>query len=53
MGIIIFVFNKIGVWLDANYTNEKVYYYKIFTMLGVFISLYNVYRQVNQIGKNS
>ena len=53
MGIIIFIFNKIGVWLDANYTNEKVYYYKIFTMLGVFISLYNVYRQVNQIGKNS
>ncbi|WP_309607922.1 AtpZ/AtpI family protein [Flavobacterium sp.] len=53
MGVIIFVFNKIGVWLDSNYTNEKVYYYKIFTILGVFISLYNVYRQVNQINKNA
>lgn len=53
MGLIIFVFHKIGVWLDENYTTEKVYYYKIFTILGVFLSLYNVYRQVNQINKNA
>lgn len=53
MGLIIFIFNKIGVWLDENYINEKVYYYKIFTVIGVFISLYNVFRQVNQINKNA
>ena len=53
MGLIIFVFNKIGVWLDENHTSEKIYYYKIFTIVGVFISLYNVYRQVNQMSKNS
>lgn len=53
MGIIIFVFYKIGFWLDADYASEKVFYYKIFTLVGVFLALYNVYRQVNEIGKNS
>jgi ATP synthase protein I len=53
MGIIIFGFYKFGYWLDENYTSQKVYYYQIFTMIGVFLALYNVYRQVNEIGKNS
>jgi ATP synthase protein I len=53
MGIIIFAFYKFGYWLDENYTSPKVYYYQIFTMIGVFLALYNVYRQVNEIGKNS
>jgi ATP synthase protein I len=53
MGIIIYGFNKIGIWLDQNYPNEKIYYYKTLTMVGVFLALYNVYRQVNEIGKNS
>lgn len=53
MGLIIFVFYKIGFWLDEAYPSEKVYYYKLFTLLGVFLALYNVYRQVNEIGKNS
>ena len=53
MGIIIFAFYKLGLWLDYNYTSSKVYYYQIFTMIGVFLALYNVYRQVNEIGKNS
>lgn len=53
MGIIIFAFYKFGSWLDENYTSAKVYYYQIFTMIGVFLALYNVYRQVNEIGKNS
>ncbi|WP_394758634.1 AtpZ/AtpI family protein [Flavobacterium sp.] len=53
MGVIIFLFYKLGFWLDENYTNEKVFYYKVFTLVGVFLALYNVYRQVNEIGKNS
>jgi ATP synthase protein I len=53
MGIIIYGFNKLGIWLDQNYPNEKIYYYKTLTMVGVFLALYNVYRQVNEIGKNS
>ena len=53
MGAIIFVFYKIGFWLDSSYSNNKIYYYKVLTLLGVFLALYNVYRQVNEIGKNS
>ena len=53
MGAIIFLFYKLGFWLDENYTSPKMYYYKIVTLLGVFLALYNVYRQVNAIGKNS
>lgn len=52
MGIIIFVFYKFGFWLDANFNNPKIYYFKVFTIIGVFLALYNVYRQVTEIGKN-
>ncbi len=51
MGIIIFLFYKLGFWLDTNYPNQKVIYYKLLTMVGVFIALYNVYRQVKNINK--
>jgi ATP synthase protein I len=53
MGAIIFVFYKFGFWLDENHPSEKIFYYKVFTLVGVFLALYNVYRQVNEIGKNS
>lgn len=53
MGFIIFVFFKLGEWLDANHASSKIYYYKVLTIVGVFIALYNVYRQVNEIGKNA
>ena len=52
MGIIIFLFYKLGVYLDEHYPSNQVYYFKILTMVGVTLSLYNVYRQVNTIGKN-
>ncbi len=52
MGVIIYLFYKLGFWLDENYVSTKVYYFKIFTIIGVFISLYNVYRQVSELGKN-
>ena len=50
MGVIIYAFYWVGLWLDENHPSEKVYYYKILTLVGVFIALYNVYRQVNEIG---
>jgi len=53
MGVIIFLFYKLGFWLDENYTSEKVYYYKLLTILGVFLALYNVYRQVSQMDNKS
>ncbi|WP_310555255.1 AtpZ/AtpI family protein [Flavobacterium sp.] len=52
MGIIIFLSYKLGFWLDENHPSKTLYYYKLFTILGVFLALYNVYRQVNEIGKN-
>lgn len=51
MGIIIFAFSWFGGWLDDKYGNVKNTNTIIFTLLGVFIALYNVIRQVNQLNK--
>ncbi|AXG73711.1 F0F1-ATPase subunit [Flavobacterium arcticum] len=51
MGIIIFLFSWFGGWLDAEYLNTKNTNRIIFTLLGVFIALYNVIRQVNELNK--
>ena len=50
MGIIIFLFAYLGQYLDEKYQSEN--YVKIFTVVGVFLALYNVIRQVNQMSKN-
>jgi hypothetical protein len=50
MGIVIFLFAYLGQYLDEKYQSEN--YVKIFTVLGVFLALYNVIRQVNQLNKN-
>lgn len=52
MGIVIFVFSYFGKWLDETYKNETISYTKALTIIGVFIALYNVIRQVNQMNKN-
>ncbi|WP_348800214.1 AtpZ/AtpI family protein [Flavobacterium adhaerens] len=52
MGVIIFLFSYFGNWLDQDFPSEKVYYNKIFVMVGVVIALYNVIRQVNEINKS-
>jgi predicted tellurium resistance membrane protein TerC len=52
MGVIIFLFSYLGNWLDENHPSTKVYYVKILVMVGVFLALYNVIRQVNEINKN-
>ena len=51
MGVIIFLFSYLGNWLDENHPSPKVYYVKIMVMIGVFLALYNVIRQVNEINK--
>lgn len=50
MGMVIFLFAYLGQYLDEKYQSEN--YVKIFTVLGVFLALYNVIRQVNQMSKN-
>ncbi|WP_432672410.1 AtpZ/AtpI family protein [Flavobacterium sp. SM2513] len=51
MGVIIFVFAYAGQWLDDKYPNPSIAYTKVITLVGVFLALYNVYRQVNELGK--
>jgi Putative F0F1-ATPase subunit Ca2+/Mg2+ transporter len=52
MGAIIFLSYKFGFWLDENYPNKTIYYYKLVTMFGVFLAMYNVNRQVTEINKS-
>ena len=49
MGIVIFLFAYLGQYLDEKYQSEN--YVKIFTVVGVFLAMYNVIRQVNQLNK--
>ena len=49
MGLIIFGFSYLGGWLDKKYPNPEGYFLKGITLLGVFVALYNVIRQVNKM----
>ena len=51
MGVVIFLFSWFGGWLDEKYGNTSNTNQMIFTLLGVFVALYNVIRQVNQLNK--
>ncbi|MFK7049513.1 MULTISPECIES: AtpZ/AtpI family protein [Flavobacterium] len=51
MGVTIYLFYKLGAWLDQSHPNPYFYYDKILTLFGVFIALYNVIKQVNEINK--
>ena len=52
MGLIIFVFSYLGSWLDEKFQNPNETYFKVVTLLGVFVAIFQVIRQVNQINKN-
>lgn len=49
MGVVIFGFHYLGVFLDEKYQTN--YIQKISVLLGVFVALYLVIKQVNQINK--
>ena len=54
MGIVIFLFTYFGTWLDEKYSEGSSSLYTIiFSLLSVFIALYNVIRQVKNINKNN
>ncbi|TDD78905.1 AtpZ/AtpI family protein [Flavobacterium caseinilyticum] len=54
MGIVIFAFTYLGIWLDEKYSGESSSFYTIIlSLLSVFIALYNVIRQVKNINKNN
>ena len=51
MGIVIFVFVEIGLWLDEKYPNNFSVYTIICAFSSIFISLYNVLRQIRNLNK--
>lgn len=52
MGVVIFVFAFLGNLLNERYPSHKANYKIIFVLIGVFLALYNVMRQVNQMNKD-
>jgi membrane protein insertase Oxa1/YidC/SpoIIIJ len=51
MGVVIFVFAYLGQRLDEYFGNSNKSNTKIFVMIGVFLALYTVIRQVNKLNK--
>lgn len=52
MAAIIYLFYKIGEWLDKKYLIVNEWGTKIVTLLGIFIAMYQVISQVNKLNKN-
>ncbi|WP_437921882.1 AtpZ/AtpI family protein [Sphingobacterium sp. LRF_L2] len=52
MGVTIYIFYRLGAWLDVRYAVESGWWMKGLTMLGVIVSMYQFIRQVNYLNKN-
>nr|WP_314866116.1 AtpZ/AtpI family protein [uncultured Flavobacterium sp.] len=53
MGVTIFLFSYAGTYLDETYPNTVFYYNQVLVLVGVFVALYNVIKQVNTINKSN
>lgn len=51
MGVVIFVFAYLGQFLDEYLGNNNKSNTKIFVVIGVFLALYTVFQQVNQLNE--
>jgi len=49
MGVIIYLFVRLGKWLDQSFFPDQKLFIIISTLLGVAISLYIVVKQLNRI----
>ncbi len=49
MGVTIYLFARLGGWLDNKYNNGDKLFIIIMTLSGVAISMYSVIKQVNRI----
>ncbi|WP_027138142.1 AtpZ/AtpI family protein [Gaetbulibacter saemankumensis] len=49
MGLTIYLGSKLGEWLDVKFENANQLYYKIVTLLAVFLAMFSVIRQVLNI----
>lgn len=52
MGIVIFLFAKLGSWLDVKYPNTHNVYVKIVTLIGIALAFYNLNRQLKDINES-
>jgi hypothetical protein len=52
MGVIVFLFSKLGQWLDLKFINKHNIYTKLFTIVGVVLAFYNIARQLKEINKS-
>ena len=52
MGVIVFAFAYLGMWLDEKYLSSNRHYVKILTLVGVAIAFYNINRQLKDINKS-
>jgi len=46
MGLTIYLGSKLGEWLDLKFNNTNQLYYKIVTLLAVFLAMFSVIKQV-------
>ena len=46
MGLTIYLGSELGKWLDVKYSNEQQLYYKIVSLLAIFLAIFTVIRQV-------
>ncbi len=53
MGLIIYLGNLLGEWLDEKYQNNNESYAKFITLAAVFIAMYSVIKQVTKLSKNN
>jgi F0F1-type ATP synthase assembly protein I len=52
MGVIIFGVTYFGIWLDERLKNQSNLFTIVFSLVSVFISLYNILRQVKNLNNN-
>jgi hypothetical protein len=57
MGLTIYLGSKLGEWLDIRFETNNQVYYKVVTLISVFIAMFSIIQQVlkitNQDQKNN
>lgn len=46
MGLTIYLGSELGKWLDVTYPNDNQIYYKVVSLLAIFLAMFSVIRQV-------
>jgi len=53
MGLTIYLGSKLGEWLDVKFENKNQLYYKIVSLIAIFIAIFSVIKQVTKITNKS